>query len=287
MSNIHFLIDFLLFGFFPEQQRWRLMIILLICLSHTWLTLKFARHSIPLKTFILCSFCLLTSSWYLAFGDGWLLNIIPTNQLSGFILNICLAYWSIPIATVMSVGFCYLMIYQPELWPTHCFVILAKIIRSIPLITLLFFITLILPMMTNIEITRFQAALTGLIIFLIAYIVEVFKGAHQAIDTHQHESAAALQITGIRKFIHIDLPQIIKNSIPSLINTYIGLIKDTALVTIIGLSDSLGNLQLLIAKYEFKHDFLLLFAIIAALFWMLCFICSLFGKKLEKAIVYE
>ena len=287
MPEYNFLFNFLIFGFFPESERWRLLIILLICLTNGWLILQYVRKKIKTRYLFMSSIGLLTLSWILAFGDGWLLSALSSDQLSGLMLNICLAYWSIPLGTLSSLVCCYLVIYHPQLWPTRFFEGLFKIIRSIPLISLLFFMTLILPMMVNINISRFDAALYSLILFLMAYTIEVFKGAYQAIDQHQHESAFALKICGYKKFIHIDLPQIMKNSIPSLINTYIGVIKDTTLVMIIGLSDSLGNLQLLISKNDYRHDFLLLFALIGALFWGICLLWSEFGKKLEKGAIYE
>lgn len=287
MQNLNFLMNFIVFGFFPESERWRLILILCIALSNGWLILEYARDKIHTRTVTLCSIALLLMSWVLAFGDGWLFIQLSHDQLSGLILNICLVYWSLPIATLFSMGSCYMAIYHPQLWPVRFFEGLCKIIRSIPLISLLFFMTLILPMMTHLTLTRFDAALYSFVIFVMAYVIEVFKGAYNAIDQHQHESAHALGIAGWQKYSHIDLPQIMKNSIPSLMNTYIGVFKDTTLVMMIGLSDSLGNLQLLISKNEYRHDFIALFALIGLLFWALCWLWGVFGRKLEEGLIHE
>ncbi len=121
-------------------------------------------------------------------------------------------------------------------------VLFIEFIRGVPLITLLF----VASTMLNYFLppgTVFDLLLRVLImvtLFASAYMAEVIRGGLQAITKGQHEAGDSLGLTYWQANRLIVLPQALKISIPGIVNTFIGLYKDTTLVLIIGMLDMLG-----------------------------------------------
>jgi general L-amino acid transport system permease protein len=115
----------------------------------------------------------------------------------------------------------------------------------VPLITVLFMSSVMLPLFVPEGITfdRLLRALVGVALFASAYMAEVVRGGLQAIPRGQYEAADSLGLSYWRKMNLIVLPQALTIVIPGIVNTFIGLFKDTTLVLIIGLFDFLGMIH--------------------------------------------
>jgi general L-amino acid transport system permease protein len=116
----------------------------------------------------------------------------------------------------------------------------------VPLITVLFMASVMLPLFLpeGVTVDKLLRALIGVALFSAAYMAEVVRGGLQAIPKGQYEGAAALGLRYGPAMRLIVLPQALKLVIPGIVNTFIGLFKDTTLVLIIGLFDFLGMIQL-------------------------------------------
>jgi len=125
-------------------------------------------------------------------------------------------------------------------------VIFIEFWRGVPLITVLFMSSVVLPLFLPEGVTfdKLLRALIGVALFAAAYMAEVVRGGLQAIPKGQYEGAQALGLSYWRMMGLIILPQALKLVIPGIVNTFIGLFKDTTLVLIIGLFDLLGQVQL-------------------------------------------
>ena len=121
-----------------------------------------------------------------------------------------------------------------------------EFVRGVPLITVLFMASVMLPLFLpeSITIDKLLRALIMVALFSAAYLAEVIRGGLQAIPRGQFEAADALGLTYAQKMGLIVLPQALKLVIPGIVNTFIGLFKDTSLVLIIGIFDLLGIVQL-------------------------------------------
>ena len=115
--------------------------------------------------------------------------------------------------------------------------------RGVPLITVLFFATYMLPLFvpTGFTIDGLMRALIGIAIFAGAYQAEVIRGGLQAIPRGQGEAASALGLSWAKTTALIVMPQALRYVIPGLVNTFIALFKDTSLVSIVALFDLLGH----------------------------------------------
>jgi len=117
--------------------------------------------------------------------------------------------------------------------------------RGVPLITVLFFATYMLPLFVpaGFTIDGLMRALIGIALFAGAYQAEVVRGGLQAIPRGQSEAASALGLSWAKTTALIVMPQALRHVIPGLVNSFIALFKDTSLVSIVALFDLLGSLR--------------------------------------------
>ena len=117
-----------------------------------------------------------------------------------------------------------------------------EFIRAVPLITILFMASNVLPLFfdSGISMDKLVRALIAITLFQAAYMAEVVRGGLQAIPKGQYEAADAIGLSYYQKNILIVLPQALKISIPNIVGSSISLFKDTTLVLIIGLMDFLA-----------------------------------------------
>ena len=160
--------------------------------------------------------------------------------------------------------------------------------RGVPLITVLFMANFMLPlfMPEGVTFNQLLRALVGVALFSAAYMAEVIRGGLQAIPKGQYEGADAMALTYWQKMRMIILPQALKLVIPGIVNTFIGLFKDTSLVYIIGLADLLGTVR----RGFNDPDWItastpatgLIFA--AFVYWLFCFSMSRYSIYTERRL---
>ncbi len=157
------------------------------------------------------------------------------------------------------------------------------VFRGTPLLLQLFFAYYGLPTL-GIRLTAFQAASITFIINYAAYLTEIFRGGIESIDKGQYEAARVLGLNYRQTMTRIIIPQTIKRVLPPLSNEAITLVKDTALVAVIGLMDVLRAARQIVIR-----DFTITPFIIAAIFYLLVssVIVKVFGMLENKYSFYE
>ena len=138
--------------------------------------------------------------------------------------------------------------------------------------------------------TAFDLLLRVLImvtVFSSAYIAEVIRGGLQGIPNGQYEAADSLGLTYTKAHLLIILPQALKISIPGIVNTFIGLYKDTTLVLIIGMLDPLGVGRASLADAEWAGLAREVYIFVAVFFFICCFSMSRYSLWLEKRLSTE
>jgi general L-amino acid transport system permease protein len=163
-----------------------------------------------------------------------------------------------------------------------------ELIRGVPLITVLFMASVLLPLFLTPgnNIDKFLRALIGVSIFASAYMAEVIRGGLQAIPKGQYEAADALGLNYFHKMTFIVLPQAIKLVIPGIVNTFIGMFKDTSLVTIISMYDLLGIVKASFGDSGWITPVTPLTGLIFAgfVFWIFCFGMSRYSAFVERRL---
>jgi len=233
--------------------------------------------------------------WVYAVGpiDDVLSKIVPialepvaSDRFGGFLLAITIGAGgialSLPLGIVLALG------RQSDMFLIKSFsVMFIEFIRGVPLITLLFVASLLLnyflPPGTNFDIILRVMILVTL--FAAAYIAEVIRGGLAALPRGQYEAADALGLDYWKAQRLIILPQALKISIPGIVSTFIGMFKDTTLVTFVGLFDPLKGIPDFIrADFNWKGIYWEPFIFVGAIFFILNFSMSRYAMYLERKL---
>jgi general L-amino acid transport system permease protein len=158
------------------------------------------------------------------------------------------------------------------------------LVRGVPLITVLFMASVMLPLFlpSGFTIDKLLRAQIAFILFAAAYLAEVIRGGLQAIPAGQIEAADALGLGYWQRTRLIVLPQALAMVIPPLVNTFIGTFKDTSLVIIIGLFDLLGTVNAALADANWQGFYVEAYVVAAAIYWSFCFFMSRYSQMLER-----
>ena len=215
----------------------------------------------------------------------YLLEPVSTDKFGGVMLTLIVGLTgisvSLPFGIVLALG----RVSDMPAVKSVC-VAFIEFIRGVPLITLLF----IASVMLNYFLppgTQFDLLLRVLIMvvfFASAYIAEVVRGGLQSIPKGQYEAADSMGLTYWQSMRLVILPQALKVSIPGIVNTFIGLYKDTTLVIIIGLFDVLGVMRSSLADPKWNGLSIEAYAYTAIFFFISCFAMSRYSLWLEKRL---
>ncbi len=216
----------------------------------------------------------------------WGLPAIDSDKFGGFLLAITIGVtaiaFSLPIGVLLALG------RQSDMFIVKTLSVgFIEFIRGVPLITLLFTASLLLqyflPPGTNFDIILRVIILVTL--FAAAYLAEVIRGGLAALPRGQYEAADALGLDYWRAQRLIILPQALKVSIPSIVSTFIGLFKDTTLVSFVGLLDPLrGVTNAVRADINWKGIYWEPYIFVGAIFFVICFSMSRYSMYLEQKL---
>jgi general L-amino acid transport system permease protein len=217
--------------------------------------------------------------------SGTPLPSVATNVWGGLLLTVLLAVvgilLSFPIGVLLALG------RRSELrvvrWLSTGYI---ELIRGVPLVTILFMADIILPLFLPSEwrLDRVARAMGGITLFSAAYVAENVRGGLQAIPTGQIEASQALGLNAVQMNLHVVLPQALRSVIPANVGLFISLLKDTTLVTIIGLLEILGISRAILAQPDSFGAQMEVYVFIAAVFFVLCYAMSQASYRLERAL---
>ncbi len=213
------------------------------------------------------------------------LEPVESRKFGGLMLSMTLGVTgivgSLPLGIVLALG------RQSDLVIVKSLSVgFIEFIRGVPLITLLIvastLLNVFLPPGTDFDIIlRVMIMVT---LFAAAYMAEVIRGGLAALPKGQYEAADALGLDYWKAQRLIIMPQALKISIPGIVSTFIGLFKDTTLVSIISLFDMLGFAKAIQANAEWQGIVWELYVFIAFVFWIFCFSMSRYSMYLERKL---
>ena len=163
--------------------------------------------------------------------------------------------------------------------------------RGIPLITVLFAASVLIPLFlpSGADVDKLLRAVIGIILFSSAYMAEVIRGGLQAIPRGQYESASAVGLSYSQSMRFIILPQALTHVLPGIVNTFIGLFKDTTLVSIIGIFEVMGILRSASqdANWGSHVQHSTSYLVAATVFFIFCFGMSRYSIFIENKLSRE
>jgi general L-amino acid transport system permease protein len=222
-----------------------------------------------------------------AMGDQGSLPIVDTRLWGGLLVTLVVSVTG--IVTSMPVGIALALGRRSTIPLIRIFSIaFIEFWRGVPLITVLFFATYMLPLFVpaNFTIDGLVRALIGIALFAGAYNAEVIRGGLMAIPRGQGEAASALGLSWGKTTALIVMPQALRHVIPSLVNSFISLFKDTSLVSIVALFDLLGQLHASFADPVWATPTTLFtgFAFAGLIYFTFCFGMSRYSLFVEHRL---
>ncbi|MBS0563257.1 MAG: amino acid ABC transporter permease [Proteobacteria bacterium] len=214
------------------------------------------------------------------------LRPVTSDQFGGFLLAIIIGVTaiigSLPLGIILALG----RKSDMPLVKGLC-VGFIEFVRGVPLITMLFTASLLLQYFLPPQV-QFDLILRVIILvtlFSAAYIAEVIRGGLAALPRGQYEAADALGLDYWQAQRFIIMPQALKISIPGIVSSFIGLFKDTTLVTFVGLMDPLkGITQVVRADINWKGVYWEPYIFVGAIFFLFCFSMSRYSMYLERKL---
>ncbi len=215
------------------------------------------------------------------------LPIVDTRLWGGLLVTLVVSVTG--IVTSMPIGIALALGRRSTIPLIRTFsVAFIEFWRGVPLITVLFFATYMLPLFlpTGFTVDGLVRALIGIALFAGAYQAEVIRGGLQAIPRGQAEAASALGLSYWKTTGLIVMPQALRHVIPELVNSFIALFKDTSLVSIVALFDLLGSLRASFADPNWATPTTLFtgFAFTGLVYFVFCFAMSRYSLFVERRL---
>ena len=276
-----------MFGRYPFEERWRVVLtgILFIVLLAPLLIPKVPYKGLnAILFFVVFPFV----AFFLLVGGAFGLPYVETPLWGGLMVTLVLSYVgivvSLPLGILLALG------RRSQMPIVKLFsVIFIEAVRGVPLVTVLFMASFMLPLFVPPGMTfdKLLRALIGVALFASAYMAEVIRGGLQAIPKGQYEGADSLGLSYWQKMGFIVMPQALKLVIPGIVNTFIGMFKDTTLVLIISMFDLLGVVKQNISgdpTWATPQTAKTGYVFAAAIFWIFCFSMSRYSMYLERKL---
>jgi general L-amino acid transport system permease protein len=278
---------YFIYGSYPIPERWRVDIFFaLLAVGIVWLLwLEAPRRDLGAVYFFVVVPVL---SYILLNGAEWLgLRRVDTSLWGGVLVTMVVSWvgivFSLPIGILLALG------RRSNMPIVKLFsVIFIEFVRGVPLITVLFMASVMLPLFVPDAYSpdKLLRALIGIAMFAAAYMAEVVRAGLQAIPKGQYEGAMAVGLGYWQMMYLIILPQALKITIPNIVNTYIGLFKDTTLVVIVGIFDFLRTVEVsrIDPKWAAPTTSATGYAFAAVFYFICCYGMSRYAKSVEARL---
>jgi len=273
----------IVYGFYDVGQRWRVDIALIVLAAGlAWLTLPRVPGKRPVGALMLTLYPV-AAFFLLAGGMG--LEHVPTTRWGGFMMTMIVAMTgivaSLPLGILLALG------RRSDLPVVKGFSIaFIELWRGVPLVTVLFMAANMLPLFAGLSVNKVLSALIAVALFSAAYMAEVVRGGLAAIPKGQYEAANAMGLPYWQAMAFIILPQALRLALPNIVGNFIGLLKDTSLISIIGLFDLLGIVQAGSTDPEWAapNTAMTGYVFVGVVFWAMCFSMSRYAKHMEGVL---
>jgi general L-amino acid transport system permease protein len=270
---------FILFGTYPYEQHWRpgLASLILIGLWVFSAIRRFWRWWLSLVWVFG-----LSTIGILMWGGVLGLPYVENERWGGLILTLLLSSFGVaaafPLAILLALG------RRSDMPAIRALSVgYIELIRGVPLISLLFMASVMLPLFlpSGVTIDKLVRAQIAMILFAAAYLAENVRGGLQAIPQGQYDAAHALALPFWRRTYLIILPQALRIAVPPIVNSIIAFFKDTSLVVIIGLFDLLSTVKISLIEPAWNGFGVEAYVFASLVYFVFCFAMSRYSRSFE------
>ena len=279
--------SYFVYGFYPIALRWRVdLFFIALAFGIAWLAwLSAPRRDIGAVYFFvvlpILSFVLLSGEPLIGLAS------VPTSLWGGILVTIVVA--TVGIVVSLPLGILLALGRRSDIPVVRLFsVTFIEFVRGVPLITVLFMASVMLPLFVPERFApdKLLRALIGVALFASAYMAEVVRGGLKAIPRGQYEAAQALGLPYWRMMALVTLPQALRVTLPNIVNTFIGLFKDTTLVFVVGIFDFLRTIEAARAdpKWATPVTSVTGYAFAALFYFVCCYGMSRYARSVETRL---
>jgi general L-amino acid transport system permease protein len=279
--------SYFVYGFYPMGQRWRVdLFFAALAFGVVWLLrLSAPRHDLGALYFFII---LPVLSFVLLHGAPSIgLAVVPTALWGGILVTIVVAtvgiVFSLPLGILLALG-------RRSDKPVVRLLAVSfiELVRGVPVITVLFMASVMLPLFVPEPLApdKLLRALIGVAMFASAYMAEVVRGGLAAVPRGQYEAARALGLGYWRMMALVILPQALQATLPNIVNTFIGLFKDTTLVFVVGIFDFLRTIEAARADPKWAGPTIPVtsYAFAALFYFIFCYGMSRYAQSVEARL---
>jgi len=271
---------FMLFAVYPYEQQWRPAIVIVVLCA--LLVVSGLRRFWRPWLAAVWALGIALAFWLMGGGAG--LVPVRTEQWGGLPVTLILAIFGIAFAFPLGV---LLALGRRSRLPIvrSLSVVYIEVIRGVPLITVLFMASVMFALFLpeGMRIEQLLRAQVAIILFVAAYLAEAVRGGMEAVPRGQYEAAEALGLPWWKSMALVILPQALRVSIPSIVNSFISLFKDTSLVVIIAIYDFAYAVKKSVeTDFAWKKYFVEAFLFSIVVYWIFCFAMSKYSQWLER-----
>jgi general L-amino acid transport system permease protein len=279
--------SYFVYGFYPYDERWRVDLFFVgLVFGFVWLLrLSMPRRDLGALYFFVA---LPILSYVLLHGAPLIgLSVVSTSLWGGILVTVVVAaigmVFSLPLGILLALG-------RRSKLPVIRMASVAFIecVRGVPVITVLFMASVMLPLFVPERFApdKFVRALIGVALFASAYMAEVVRGGLAAVPRGQYEAANALGFGYWPMMALVILPQALRITLPNIVNTFIGLFKDTTLVFVVGIFDFLRTIEAARAdpKWAGPNTTVTGYAFAALFYFACCYGMSRYARRMEKRL---
>jgi general L-amino acid transport system permease protein len=282
---VHERFRFILFGTYPFGEQWRPA---LVCLMFISLYVVSARRA-WWKPWLLGVWIAVPMGAVMLLRGGFLgLADVPSEKWGGlpltFVLSTVGFAAAIPPAVALALGRRSQMPVIRTLSTAY-----IELVRGVPIITFLFMAAVMFPLFVpaNFLVDKVLRAQIAIVMVTAAYLAEVVRAGLQAIPKGQYEAASSMGLPFWPATILVVLPQALRATIPSIVNTFIATFKDTTLVAVIGLFDLLGIARAVMVDPKWIGFGVEVYVFVAAVYFAFCYAVSQYSQHLETVLTAE
>ncbi len=278
-----------IYGHYPLSQQWRVNLVFVMG-ALGLIGLIYPKFIYKRGLVLIMLFVYPWVTLFLLSGGVLGLSYVETRQWGGLMVTLLISITgivcSLPLGIMLALG------RRSKMPVIRLFCIgFIEIWRAVPLIMVLFMANLMFPLFLpeGVSIDGLLRSIVGVALFASAYMAEVIRGGLQAIPKGQYEVASALGIPYWKSMRFVILPQSLAISIPGIVNTFIGLFKDTTLVSIVGIFDLLGVVQANFADPQWIAPQVPItgYVFTGGVFWVFCFLMSRYSLHIEKRVIKD
>lgn len=273
------------YGSYPDTEIWRVNLslgLLSVVISSSFILPQHLRNKVSIPAYLVLPFvCILILE-----GSYIGLEPVSTDLWGGFTLNVLIAAGSIIIA--FPLGFLWALGRQsPMPFARSVSVTCIEFFRGTPILALFFMGSVMLPLFfpADMNIDKLLRVWIILVLFMAAYMAEVFRSGFQAIPKGQYEAADSLGLGYWQKTLLIIFPQVIKVSMPNILATFVMVFKNTVFLLVIAVPEMLQVVMSALSNSNWLGGHAMeAYLFVGFTFWLSCFSMSLLASSIEKKL---